>query len=542
MSIKIRKDGQVGELILSADSIQVLDIEGRFNSKNLEDVLKEVSSGTETNMTRIENKVEQLSNPNLLINGDFQVWTKGTEFTDPREYNGECANRWFWNYSVVQGSKINKVDGGLKITYLKDCTTALIYKMSFEDKKSLLGKQLTVSFELNGTKYQKSFTLKNLRESLVFETDFEIYTGYNEDSNDVVYLNPKRKQGTELIVKNVKLEIGDTVTPFDHKPYSVELENSIKYDVNGNYKQIYSNPNLLINGDFQVWQRGTTFNALSVVDSKYTVDRWRTYAYNANCPTISKHEKGWRVQGSNGFNLLFSQTIEEDQLKSLYGKALTLSVEYEILKGNITVSAAIRTDSPRYNMGAGANRIETPSVNQGNNKIGVLKTTLSSFKEGYKTLMPVIYIDNTNGGDSDLIIKNVKLELGTVATPFVPRPYSQELADCQRYYFRNQLLTLRSAICTVDQLRTCAYNFPVKMRVAPTIRAIVSQPVNQICTPAYTKNITSPMTSMISPKDIVIYNSGMCDFQFTINSTNIPKDDYTLEIKDNAYEFDAEIH
>ena len=61
MSIKIRKDGQVGELILPADSIQVLDIEGRFNSKNLEDVLKEVGSGTETNMTRIEEEVNTLN-------------------------------------------------------------------------------------------------------------------------------------------------------------------------------------------------------------------------------------------------------------------------------------------------------------------------------------------------------------------------------------------------------------------------------------------------------------------------------------------------
>ena len=61
MSIKIRKDGQVGELILPADSIQVLDIEGRFNSKNLEDVLKEVGSGTETNMTRIEEELNTLN-------------------------------------------------------------------------------------------------------------------------------------------------------------------------------------------------------------------------------------------------------------------------------------------------------------------------------------------------------------------------------------------------------------------------------------------------------------------------------------------------
>ena len=86
---------------------------------------------------------------------------------------------------------------------------------------------------------------------ILFDTDFKIHTGYNEDSNDVVFFNINRRQGVELIVKNVKLEIGSKVTPFDHKPYSMELENSIKYDVNGNYKQIYSNPNLFINGDFK---------------------------------------------------------------------------------------------------------------------------------------------------------------------------------------------------------------------------------------------------------------------------------------------------
>src|SRR3989338_6321366 len=35
---------------------------------------------------------------------------------------------------------------------------------------------------------------------------------------------------------------------------------------------LFSNRNILINGDFSIWQRGTSF--VSVVDQQYTVDRW----------------------------------------------------------------------------------------------------------------------------------------------------------------------------------------------------------------------------------------------------------------------------
>ena len=37
----------------------------------------------------------------------------------------------------------------------------------------------------------------------------------------------------------------------------------------------FSNPNLLINGDFQVWQKGESFNAAG-----YTADRWRNAQTN----------------------------------------------------------------------------------------------------------------------------------------------------------------------------------------------------------------------------------------------------------------------
>ena len=242
-----------------------------------------------------------------------------------------------------------------------------------------------------------------------------------------------------------------------------------KEDLHESMLNSLSNPNLLINGDFQVWQRGTTFNDLNKINNKYTVDRWRTYAYNTNFPTISKHEKGWRVQGANGFNLMFSQTIEEAQLKSLYGKDLTLSVEYEILKGNITVSAVIRTDSPLYNKGQGVDRIESPNVDQGTNEIGVLKTTLRSFKNGYKTLMAIIFIRNTNMSDSDLIIKNAKLEIGSVATPFISRSFAEELALCQRYYEVSDGYEIGIGTAWCNEVTTMS-KYKVTKRTSPTIK------------------------------------------------------------------------
>lgn len=61
MSIYITKDGEKRKVNISATDVQLLDIDGRFKNKNLEDALKEVGSGTETNMNKIEEKVSEHS-------------------------------------------------------------------------------------------------------------------------------------------------------------------------------------------------------------------------------------------------------------------------------------------------------------------------------------------------------------------------------------------------------------------------------------------------------------------------------------------------
>lgn len=70
-------------------------------------------------------------------------------------------------------------------------------------------------------------------------------------------------------------------------------------------------------------------------------------------------------------------------------------------------------------------------------------------------------------------VTGVKLEIGTIATPFVRQSLAKSLADCQRYY---QLLGGTSGIYSYGYNAAstnfmCSYTFP-QMRAAPTITTV----------------------------------------------------------------------
>lgn len=135
---------------------------------------------------------------------------------------------------------------------------------------------LTIAKRLNG-----------IDTSKVFNVNF---------TNTLVRLDIKRK-GTDILIK-----VNDLVyeTTFEYlgefnlivgcsNPENNYLENvSITEISNAHHSDIsevakrlsvhpYSNPNLLINGDFQIWQRGTSFNISPLAAYTYTADRWMGY-------------------------------------------------------------------------------------------------------------------------------------------------------------------------------------------------------------------------------------------------------------------------
>lgn len=153
-----------------------------------------------------------------------------------------------------------------------------------------------------------------------------------------------------------------------------------------------ANPNLLINGDFQVWQRGTTITGIGMF--RYTADRWRLNTSSASgTVTVSKVDDGMHVFIGDAPNLLLAYSFEDADWEKLEGNTVTLSYSVD------------------------------------NEKMA------QTFTMGNDDIYPkslAFFIDY--GNKTEFTINWVKLELGSSATPFVPRPFAEELAMCQRYF------------------------------------------------------------------------------------------------------------
>ena len=74
--------------------------------------------------------------------------------------------------------------------------------------------------------------------------------------------------------------------------------------------------------------------------------------------------------------------------------------------------------------------------------------------------------------DNEWYITGIQMEVGSVATPFEHRAFGEELALCQRYYYRRVTDTSSQYLC--DAFTTSStqivglVQFPVEMRAAPT--------------------------------------------------------------------------
>ena len=116
-----------------------------------------------------------------------------------------------------------------------------------------------------------------------------------------------------------------------------------------------------------------------------------------------------------------------------------------------------------FGLGGGSNRI-TSSLNSWDVVGGTTRTAVT----GATNLLA------TNG--ATFYITGVQLEKGSTATSFDYRPYGTELALCQRYCINYRSADSASAYYTYgygNNLATtrldCGVNFPVQMRVTPTL-------------------------------------------------------------------------
>lgn len=161
------------------------------------------------------------------------------------------------------------------------------------------------------------------------------------------------------------------------------------------------NPNLLINGDFKVWQRGTSFANIS---TGYICDRWHVYTEGGTC-------------NYENYNNMLKITLNDN--KPTYVIYSFEDIDYlKIIDVPlcITLKAHNNIYSKSFKIQEGDNWLELGGVDS--------ISIVSSFNNSNIQL----YIDK------NIEIEYIKLELGDKATPFVPRLYAEELALCKRYY------------------------------------------------------------------------------------------------------------
>lgn len=208
-----------------------------------------------------------------------------------------------------------------------------------------------------------------------------------------------------------------------------------------------SNPNLLINGDFRVNQRGVT-SYVADINNTYSVDRWcitggaMQFTYNTSNNTVTLNNTSDQM----GY---FIQLINPS-LNNMWGKTFTMSCQFD--DGTVLTKTITFPVNKTSGLGLGSSELY--------NGINLRGYIYNDEKFGFT-------IDVRSGANAT--IKWCKLEIGSVATAFSPRPYAEELALCQRYY---QILRLRTTGFSVSDGSYCRspIYMPATLRIEPTLK------------------------------------------------------------------------
>ena len=219
---------------------------------------------------------------------------------------------------------------------------------------------------------------------------------------------------------------------------------------------IFANMNLLTNGSFQVWQRGTSFDAS--VTERYSADRW----IRRNLTTkVNKLDKGLRIANGGTENDACGIGQPLENIEALLGKTVTLSVKVRAVVGTWVLCMS------KSNNSAHVSGYDERSAFITTTGVHTVTFTVPKTKN-YKYYSIQLY---SNEG-ATIEVEYIKLEEGSVATKNDKLPYAVELAECQRFYNKFPVIysTRRKAWnSSASKTLVPALLFP-DMRTEPTLK------------------------------------------------------------------------
>jgi hypothetical protein len=229
--------------------------------------------------------------------------------------------------------------------------------------------------------------------------------------------------------------------------------------------------NFIINGGFDVWQRGTTG---AQANGGFVADRWKGNNYTTGTFTFSQRTDatgqtfrtyGRLAQSSAGSNALSQGIMQYIEGLHLVGKTVTVSFK---VRGNAALSGC----KVRGIIAQQTFNLTTDWVKH--------SFTGTAIQNGSNTTLVLDWgLENTTW---HVDIAEVQVEVGSVATDFEHRSYGEILADCQRYYYHSGTLNAgqngQSVGGGYSTYCAASYTFPTTMRTTPTILQNISITTN----------------------------------------------------------------
>jgi hypothetical protein len=265
--------------------------------------------------------------------------------------------------------------------------------------------------------------------------------------------------------------------------------------------------NRLINGDFEIWQRGTGPTYLT--SGLYQADRWTCMGFQAarhQRVSVTSPVAGMTARFANrvgsstvaenggGTRMTCDQKIESINCYDLAGRTVTYSFWIRFSSATAaSVANSVNSAFGNFNSyiaGSTTNTDSATSPDSIGTVVGVNVITNGSLPTTWTkitgtTTVPVgsnnvalrlgfgALGSTTNPGDVWYEVTECQVELGSIATAFDRRPYSLEEMLCQRYFQWNarQNLFGRDSGSVVFN-HVC----PVPMRATPTVSLTSTSP------------------------------------------------------------------
>jgi hypothetical protein len=269
-----------------------------------------------------------------------------------------------------------------------------------------------------------------------------------------------------------------------------QLTSTVEQSSGGAVAPFLAGKNKIINGDFGIWQRGTSFSPASVTWT-YTADRFQVYngfsagtfsvsrqAFTPGTAPVAGYESLYFLRltaaATGTSNVNIKQLVENVQ--TFAGQTVTLSFWAKSSAGK-NVDIFIRQN---FGSGGSASSDSTPSTIVTTTSWQRFTYTVTLASLAGKTIGTGSALEiwpatsaNFTGGET-LDFWGWQLEAGSIATPFTTASgtLQGELALCQRYYYRNtanqtyQIFAIGAARNTTI-VNTTVF-LPVQMRTTPT--------------------------------------------------------------------------